>query len=397
MPKILQTGIPKLDEMLSGGVGEGGAILLLGTPGIDATMFACHMLIHNLRKGAKGLYFVGNKLPQSVQESIGRTTWGAGVCQKLVFIDGFSGSVGMKSGARYVVKNPRDIAYVSDTFIGAMRDMDSNTFAVFDSLSDLFGGAREAEIVELAKKWLDDARSAEITSVYLFTNWNFDEGTIKSLTDIFDYVIDLQSVEERILLRNYFSVSKSPGGAGKTAVPFRVGADGIAVYIPKILVTGPYHAGKSTFIHAVSTKAVSVDRLGTTIALDHGYIDYGELVADLFGTPGQERFSFMLDVLNKDTFGVIVLVDSTETDSFQRAKEIIQHTTGYGIPYVLSANKQDLPGALSIEEIRKQLELDESVPIIKTVAQQNKGCIECISALTNLIIAKGKKQTQAGR
>ncbi len=395
MAKIMQTGIAKLDEMLNGGIGEGGAVLLLGTPGIDATTFACHMLIHNLKKGAKGLYFVGNKLPQSVQDNIGKTSWGSGACQKLVFIDGFSGAVGMKSNARYIVKNPHDMGHVSDTFITAMRDMDSNTVVVFDALSDLFGGAREADVVELAKKWIDNARIAEITSIYLFTNWNFDENAIKSLTDVFDYVIDLQSVEERILLRNYFSVSKSPSGAGKTAVPFRVGADGIAVYIPKILVTGPYHAGKSTFIHAVSTKAVSVDRLGTTIALDHGYIDYGELVADLFGTPGQERFSFMLDVLNKDTFGVIVLVDSTDPDSFPRAKEIIQHTTGYGIPYVISANKQDLPGALSVDEIRKQLGLDESVPIINTVAQQNKGCIECISALTNIIIAKGKKQVQA--
>ena len=72
---------------------------------------------------------------------------------------------------------------------------------------------------------------------------------------------------------------------------------GIKAFIPKVLVTGPFNAGKSTFVRALSTRSVSVDRMGTTIALDHGHIEYGDVTADIFGTPGQARFDPILLVV----------------------------------------------------------------------------------------------------
>ena len=71
---------------------------------------------------------------------------------------------------------------------------------------------------------------------------------------------------------------------------------GVKIYIPKILVTGPYHAGKTSFIQSASFRSVSVNRENlegnneTTVALDFGHVKLGGFVVELFGTPGQERF-----------------------------------------------------------------------------------------------------------
>jgi uncharacterized protein len=90
----------------------------------------------------------------------------------------------------------------------------------------------------------------------------------------------------------------------------------------KIIFTGVMGAGKTTAISAISdtpvvaTEAVNSDRTEslkemTTVAMDLGEIrlDSGMTVR-LYGTPGQERFSFMWRVLGIGALGIIVLLDN---------------------------------------------------------------------------------------
>ena len=160
---------------------------------------------------------------------------------------------------------------------------------------------------------------------------------------------------------------------------------GIKIFIPKILVTGPFDAGKSTFVHALSTRAISVDRLGTTIAMDHGHVDYKGFSADIFGTPGQERFDPIIKLLSGESMGVFLIVDSTNPSDFVRAKHMLDITKSYGLPYVVVANKQDLPGALTPEEIREQFHLPEDVPIVRAVAKDKIGVFEAFEVLIDRI------------
>jgi len=79
----------------------------------------------------------------------------------------------------------------------------------------------------------------------------------------------------------------------------------------KIVVTGPFNAGKTTFIKAVSeitvlstereVSDVSGEGTGeTTVAMDFGRITVSDdVVLYLFGTPGQSRFSFMWETLSE--------------------------------------------------------------------------------------------------
>jgi len=94
----------------------------------------------------------------------------------------------------------------------------------------------------------------------------------------------------------------------------------------KIIFTGPVGSGKSTAINAISdTPVISTEELATddvqnrkqttTVALDYGMIKLGmgENI-HLYGTPGQERFNFMWDILINNAIGVVILVDNANAD-----------------------------------------------------------------------------------
>ncbi|MFN2187723.1 MAG: GTP-binding protein [Candidatus Promineifilaceae bacterium] len=123
----------------------------------------------------------------------------------------------------------------------------------------------------------------------------------------------------------------------------------------KMVVTGPFAAGKTEFIKAVSEiSVVKTERKissaadiaikdETTVALDFGRITVDEdLVLYLFGTPGQRRFDFMWEILAEGMLGFVVMVDSTKPETFREARRILSTFKSYSrTPYVIAANKQD--------------------------------------------------------
>jgi signal recognition particle receptor subunit beta len=84
----------------------------------------------------------------------------------------------------------------------------------------------------------------------------------------------------------------------------------------KIIFTGPVGVGKTTAIQSISdvppikTDAAAGDmtkarKSETTVAMDYGimHLDDGEKI-HLYGTPGQERFDFMWDILSVGGLGL---------------------------------------------------------------------------------------------
>lgn len=94
----------------------------------------------------------------------------------------------------------------------------------------------------------------------------------------------------------------------------------------KLIFTGSMGAGKTTAIASISeiapvvTEELNTDTSAfakpfTTAALDYGEVTLGE--GDrlrLFGTPGQERFRHMWEILAKDALGLVLLVDNSRPD-----------------------------------------------------------------------------------
>jgi small GTP-binding protein len=149
----------------------------------------------------------------------------------------------------------------------------------------------------------------------------------------------------------------------------------------KMVVTGPFSAGKTVFISTVSEiDVVSTERKisaeaekiknTTTVAMDFGRITVDDdLVLYLFGTPGQRRFDFMWEILSEGMLGFIVMVDSARPETFREARRILETFRAYApTPYVVAANKQDCEDAWDVEDMRIALRLDPNVKLLPCVA-----------------------------
>ncbi len=121
----------------------------------------------------------------------------------------------------------------------------------------------------------------------------------------------------------------------------------------KVLVIGPFGAGKTTLIKTVCPNAVLTERplkvpLGSkktfTVALDYGVVEMNGTKVHLFGAPGQERFSFMLDVLARGVDALIVLLHGSEGGKY------IEFAKKLGKPYIvaLTGPSSDSPRSLRL-------------------------------------------------
>ncbi|MDO8845278.1 ATP/GTP-binding protein [Methylicorpusculum sp.] len=72
---------------------------------------------------------------------------------------------------------------------------------------------------------------------------------------------------------------------------------------------------------AAASDMTKARKSSTTVAMDYGLIHLagGEKI-HLYGTPGQERFDFMWDILVTGGIGLILLLDNTRSDPFQDMK-----------------------------------------------------------------------------
>lgn len=167
----------------------------------------------------------------------------------------------------------------------------------------------------------------------------------------------------------------------------------------KMVVTGPFNAGKTEFIQTVSEiDVVATERKisseaerikeATTVAMDFGRITVDdELVLYLFGTPGQKRFDFMWEILSEGMLGFIVMVDSTRPETFREARSILETFRAYApTPYVVAANKQDLDDAWDIDDMRIALRLDPQINLLPCVSVDKDSVKEVLlQLLTNIL------------
>jgi uncharacterized protein len=128
----------------------------------------------------------------------------------------------------------------------------------------------------------------------------------------------------------------------------------------KVVVTGPFAAGKTTFVSGVSETGVvetethvSDDTLDlkqfTTVSLDFGSLDVpdpggaGRVRVALFGTPGQQRFSFMWRILAEGMRVFVVLVDASRQHSRDQARDILRtfRAMAPDAPFLVAVNRWD--------------------------------------------------------
>ena len=169
----------------------------------------------------------------------------------------------------------------------------------------------------------------------------------------------------------------------------------------KVLVTGPFNAGKTEFTRAISDiPIVTTERRisdhfkstkdETTVAMDYGQVRLktgrNSDLFHLYGTPGQPRVDFMWDILSKEMHAFVVLVDSYDREGLLEAKRMIRLFQRKGrVPYLVVANKQDMDNALPAEEIGKVLRLDENTPVVPCVATDSDSVRNVLKELRKLL------------
>ncbi len=123
----------------------------------------------------------------------------------------------------------------------------------------------------------------------------------------------------------------------------------------KILVTGPFAAGKTSLIQSVSqTDVVSTDvvtsgeesdvKAQTTVAMDFGTYELEDEGINLllFGTPGQPRFRFMTNILKGEVDIVAFVVDADARQTHAAAGvELRSLLADLRVPAVIAVNRCD--------------------------------------------------------
>jgi small GTP-binding protein len=167
----------------------------------------------------------------------------------------------------------------------------------------------------------------------------------------------------------------------------------------KIVVTGPFAAGKTTLIRTISeitvlstekdiTDSTRSRKAETTVAMDFGRITIDrDLVLYLFGTPGQDRFDFMWEILGEGMLGYIVLVDSDRPESLDEARGILDAFRRMArVPFVVALNRS--PGIAPGDEasVRSALDLGAEVPVVPCDATDRESVKAVLLALLYSVV-----------
>ncbi len=169
----------------------------------------------------------------------------------------------------------------------------------------------------------------------------------------------------------------------------------------KVVITGPVGSGKTTFVKSVSqTPVIETDEVSTvdigkgttTVALDFGTVRIEDVLIRLFGTPGQERFSFMWEDLMVEATGFVFLVDSSNPDSLPKARRMLQfYMSNYKIPFIIGATRQDLKRVWSPEDIAAYFMLPEWV-VRGVVATDRESARDLLMYFLELLKRKGGRR-----
>ena len=180
----------------------------------------------------------------------------------------------------------------------------------------------------------------------------------------------------------------------------------------KIVYYGPGLGGKTTNLQVVYDKtgdkqkgkmislATETDR---TLFFDFLPLDLGTVRGfktrfHLYTVPGQVFYDASRKLILRGVDGVVFVADSQEErmDANVEALENLQDNLkehGYDfmkIPYVLQLNKRDLPSAMGIEVLKKEL-VKKGESVYEAVAFQGAGVFETLKDVAKQVLTELKK------
>lgn len=156
----------------------------------------------------------------------------------------------------------------------------------------------------------------------------------------------------------------------------------------RILLLGLDSAGKSTLLYKLKLVKgiVTMPTIGFNVEMIE--LEKG-LSLTVWDVGGQEKMRAAWDFYCENTDGLLYVVDSTDKERIEQSKREFEHILKNEhinhVPVVLLANKQDVPGALTAEDITRMFK-------VKKLCSDRDWYVQPCCALTGEGLADGLRK-----
>lgn len=164
----------------------------------------------------------------------------------------------------------------------------------------------------------------------------------------------------------------------------------------KIVFAGPVGAGKTTAIAAISdiepfqTEEFATDHVrdikeNTTVAMDYGMmkLENDERI-HLYGTPGQERFDFMWEILTEGGIGLVLLMNNKNAEPLHELEKYLDSFGDYikSTGVTIGVTRMEVQSTPSIDDYQKVLkQRNICAPVIEVDPRDQNDVILLIESL----------------
>jgi hypothetical protein len=172
----------------------------------------------------------------------------------------------------------------------------------------------------------------------------------------------------------------------------------------KIVVSGPVGSGKTTLIQTLSsTEVVSTDELAsedigkpmTTVAMDFGVLELEDQDIFLFGTPGQDRFDYMWEILSEGCFGLILLIPADQPGQMVQVRRIYDVILSVSdIPVLLVLTRTDLGQVWEREDVQDYFDVPDDA-IMEVDPRRVENALDALLELVEIYIQRGSPEDDA--
>ena len=186
----------------------------------------------------------------------------------------------------------------------------------------------------------------------------------------------------------------------------------------KIVFYGPGMSGKTTNLEIVHQKApeenkgelTSISTDGDrTLFFDFMPLDLGNVAGmrtkfQLYTVPGQVYYNSTRKLVLQGVDGVIFVADSDPekmSENIESYQNLIENLEEYGkdvreLPHVIQYNKRDLPNAMPVDEMDKQLN-KFGVPTFEAVAYTGEGVFPTLKTLAGMVLESIDRMDRGGK